>query len=138
MEILAKIRNLVENNREELFLVAVILLVALASFGLGRLSALESSEGGYGELEVVSAPVSDEELAELAEKVRLAGEDGAAALEAGESGPTEIVGNKNSKIFHRADCSGARNMSEANKIYFASVEAAVAAGYRPAGNCPGL
>ena len=71
--------------------------------------------------------------------MRLAGENkGEAVVGAGESAPTEIVGNKNSKIFHRADCSGARNMSEANKIYFASIEAAVGAGYRPAGNCPGL
>ena len=139
MEILSKIRNLVDTWREELFLAVVILLVALVSFGLGRLSALESGSGG--ELEVVSAPVTNEELAELIEKVRLAGEDkdkGEAASKVGESGPVEIVGNKNSKIFHRSDCSGARSMAEANKIYFASIEAAVAAGYRPAANCPGL
>src|SRR5687768_4971090 len=136
---LPKLRLFVDTYREELFLVSVIVLVALISFGFGRLSALESGSGG--ELEVVSAPVSAEELAELSQKVRLYAEGETPPTdeaEVGESSPTNIVGNKNSKIFHLSACSGAKNMAEANKVFFASIAAATAAGYRPAGNCPGL
>jgi methylphosphotriester-DNA--protein-cysteine methyltransferase len=36
------------------------------------------------------------------------------------------------------DCPGAKQISEQNKIWFASIEEAEKAGYKPAGNCPGL
>ncbi len=45
------------------------------------------------------------------------------------------IGNKNSKIFHKPDCSGAKNMSDKNKVYFNSREKAVKDGYKPCGSC---
>jgi endonuclease YncB( thermonuclease family)/methylphosphotriester-DNA--protein-cysteine methyltransferase len=48
----------------------------------------------------------------------------------------EIIGNKNSKIFHRPNCPGYNSVSEKNQIRFKSVEEAEAAGYRAAKNCP--
>ncbi|RJQ14019.1 hypothetical protein C4553_01685 [Candidatus Parcubacteria bacterium] len=50
----------------------------------------------------------------------------------------QIVGNKNSKIYHLADCPGALAMSEVNKVLFDSLAAAEAAGFRAAKNCPEL
>lgn len=47
-----------------------------------------------------------------------------------------IIGNKNSKNYHRPDCPGYRNMAEANRVFFKTVEEAEAAGYKRAGNCP--
>jgi endonuclease YncB( thermonuclease family)/methylphosphotriester-DNA--protein-cysteine methyltransferase len=47
-----------------------------------------------------------------------------------------IIGNKNSKKYHRPDCPGYRDMSEKNRAFFKSVEEAEAAGYKRAGNCP--
>jgi endonuclease YncB( thermonuclease family)/methylphosphotriester-DNA--protein-cysteine methyltransferase len=47
-----------------------------------------------------------------------------------------IIGNKNSKKYHRPDCSGYRDMAEKNRVFFKSVEEAEAAGYKRAGNCP--
>lgn len=47
-----------------------------------------------------------------------------------------IIGNKNSKKYHRPDCSGYRDMSERNRVFFKSVEEAEAAGFKRAGNCP--
>ncbi|HVG31536.1 MAG TPA: thermonuclease family protein [Pyrinomonadaceae bacterium] len=46
-----------------------------------------------------------------------------------------IIGNKNSKSYHRPDCPGYRNMAEANRVFFKTVEEAEAAGYKRAGNC---
>jgi endonuclease YncB( thermonuclease family)/methylphosphotriester-DNA--protein-cysteine methyltransferase len=47
-----------------------------------------------------------------------------------------IVGNSNSKKYHRPDCSGYRDMAEKNRVFFKSVAEAEAAGYKRAGNCP--
>ena len=45
------------------------------------------------------------------------------------------VGNKNSHVFHYANCSGAKNMKEKNKVEFATREDAVKAGYTPCSSC---
>jgi endonuclease YncB( thermonuclease family)/methylphosphotriester-DNA--protein-cysteine methyltransferase len=47
-----------------------------------------------------------------------------------------IIGNSNSKKYHRPDCSGYRDMAEKNRVFFQTVEEAEAAGYKRAGNCP--
>jgi len=47
-----------------------------------------------------------------------------------------IIGNGNSKKYHRPDCSGYRDMAEKNRVFFKTVEEAEAAGYKRAGNCP--
>lgn len=47
-----------------------------------------------------------------------------------------VIGNKNSKKYHRPDCPGYRDMAERNRVFFKSVEEAEAAGYKRAGNCP--
>jgi Metal binding domain of Ada len=48
-----------------------------------------------------------------------------------------VVGNKNSKIYHRPDCPGFKTISEKNRVNFASAAEAEKAGYRIAKNCPG-
>lgn len=50
--------------------------------------------------------------------------------------PGTIIGNKNSKKYHRPDCPGYKDMAEKNRVFFKSVEEAEAAGYQRAGNCP--
>jgi endonuclease YncB( thermonuclease family) len=47
-----------------------------------------------------------------------------------------IIGNRNSKKYQRPDCSGYRDTSEKNRVFFKTVEEAEAAGYKRAGNCP--
>lgn len=47
-----------------------------------------------------------------------------------------IIGNLNSKKYHRPDCPGYRDMAERNRVFFKSVDEAEAAGYKRAGNCP--
>lgn len=47
-----------------------------------------------------------------------------------------IVGNRNSKKYHRPDCPGYRDMAERNRVFFKSIAEAEAAGYKRAGNCP--
>jgi endonuclease YncB( thermonuclease family) len=46
-----------------------------------------------------------------------------------------IIGNSNSKKYHRPDCAGYRDMAERNRVFFKSIAEAEAAGYKIAGNC---
>lgn len=47
----------------------------------------------------------------------------------------QIVGNKNSKIYHVPGCSSYHTVSEKNRVFFKSAEEAEQAGFRKAKNC---
>lgn len=47
-----------------------------------------------------------------------------------------IIGNSNSRKYHRPECPGYRDMAERNRVFFKSVAEAENAGYKRAGNCP--
>lgn len=47
----------------------------------------------------------------------------------------QIIGNRNSLIYHRPDCPDYGKVSERNRVPFGSEEEAQRAGYRRAGNC---
>lgn len=124
-----------------LFLALVILLVALLSFGLGRLSTTGGGEG-------VSIRY-DPSLGELAPKGTSPATQTAAAVKslpsAGTPAPDNanppatasqaIVASKNSTKYHYSYCPGAKTIREGNRIYFASAAEAEAAGLVLAGNC---
>src|SRR5262249_29840997 len=48
----------------------------------------------------------------------------------------QIIGNKNSKIYHIPRCTGYGSVSENNRVMFRTEAEAEAAGYRRAKNCP--
>lgn len=48
---------------------------------------------------------------------------------------TNYVGNKNSLVFHKTDCSSVADMKESNKIFFTIRQNAVDQGYTPCGRC---
>lgn len=114
-ELRLKIKNALEDAVGEWGLIAIVLLVGLASFGLGRLSSLEETKP------VVS--------------VREA---------AAESEPRGmymgglLVASRKGSAYHYPWCSGAQTVAAGNKVWFESEEAARAAGYSPAKNCKGL
>lgn len=49
--------------------------------------------------------------------------------------PGAVVGNRNSHVFHLPTCPSVRRMLEKNRAEFRSVDEAVKAGYRKAGDC---
>ncbi|HLE64214.1 MAG TPA: thermonuclease family protein [Pyrinomonadaceae bacterium] len=53
-----------------------------------------------------------------------------------DSRDTYIVGNVRSRVYHRPDCPGYRDVSPKNAVHFRTPEDAEIAGYRVAGNCP--
>jgi len=124
---LAKLKNLVKNNSADIFIVLTIILVALIAFGIGRLTTPKA--------EPIQIKNMDKAIVEDLD-VENQGKVYPPATEQGDVG--RVVGSKNSDKYHLPECPGAKQISEQNKIWFDSIEAAKKAGYKPAGNCPGL
>jgi hypothetical protein len=124
---LTKLKNFVKNNGSDIFVILVIILVALIAFGIGRLTAPKIEPIQIKNLEKASIENLD---------IENQGKVYPPATEQGDIG--RVVGSKNSDKYHLPDCPGAKQISEQNKVWFDSIEAAEKAGYKPAGNCPGL
>lgn len=123
-----KIKAFWSSFKEEVLLGFIIVLVSLASFGLGKMS--------------VSAPVYDtpETL-----QTKRGSQEGVSFKDTAPSptpldtgGEGEVVASKSGKKYHYPWCGGAKKIAEKNKISFNSIEEARRAGYTPAGNCKGL
>ena len=59
----------------------------------------------------------------------------AAPSETSPSITAEYIGNSNSHIFHKPDCSSAKNMNKSNRVTFSSRDKAVSQGYTPCKRC---
>ena len=110
-----KIKNGLEDQLSEWGTIAIVVLVGLSSFGLGRLSAGEEAR-----------PVVSIRNAEFS----------AEALSMAPGGL--IVASRSGSAYHYPWCPGAAAISQGNKVWFKSEEAARRAGYLPAKNCKGL
>ena len=130
-------------NSRELYTILLILLVGFASFGLGRLSKLQEGETPI-RIEQASATVfaslpilGGDKGAVMPSSVKDEGlkiKDSPLSLSAG----GQIVASRSGSKYHYPWCSGAQRISEANKVWFNSIEEARKAGYTPASNCKGL
>ena len=119
-------------TKDQIFMPALIILVGTASFGLGRLSAYET--GQDRPIEIINPATAIEPQAETAAVANT-------TLPPGDIAPQtdgKVIGSKNGTKYHFPWCSGAQRISEANKMWFESIEAAKRAGYSPAANCKGL
>lgn len=114
-----------------LFLALVIVLVALLSFGIGRLTAVEGSEGIKVEY--------DPELTGYRQPTT--NNQGQTATVANSLTPPinnsgkAVIASKNGSKYHYSHCSGAKQIKEENKIAFVSAQEAEASGYTLAANC---
>lgn len=101
----------------------MILLVGVASFGLGRLSVLDSDDNSA----TVVKSTALQQLEPLESDIST--ENGV---------QTPVVASRSGSKYHLFDCPGAKQMKAENRIEFGSVDEARAAGYSPAANCPGI
>lgn len=110
-----KIKSQLDQIAGEWGIFGLILLAAIASFGLGRLSALEEARP------VVSVSMAS------------------AAIEAPQMAPGGLLeASRTGTVYYYPWCAGAAKISPQNARWFASEKAAQAAGLRPAKNCKGL
>lgn len=119
---------------ETVFIILVVILVGVASFGLGRLS-VESAAPSQAVEQTYASRESFEQAAAATGAITTDPET--VVVEVIPAGGS-YVASKNGTKYHLPSCPGAKQMSEANKIYFASKEEAASAGYQPAANCKGL
>ncbi len=112
-------------DNKDLFVVIIIILSSLASFGLGRLSKIEESRSP---IIIENAPTDSSASVIKASLPTLT--------------PTQAgggyVASKNGTKYYLPWCGGAQKISEKNKIVFVSKEEAEKAGYQPAANCKGI
>ncbi|MEK7143665.1 MAG: hypothetical protein AAB756_02440 [Patescibacteria group bacterium] len=120
-----KIKDLkIKAEETPLFLSFLIILVALASFGLGRLSLLEERR-----TPVTINNVAPEETSPIIqEKENI-------VTTQPEPQATDIVASKNGTRYYFPWCGGLSRISEQNKVTFSSTKEAEVAGYTIAANC---
>lgn len=111
---IGKIKEILDSTAGELGIPFLVILVGLASFGLGRMSALHDSESVVS---VANAAASE-----------------APAMTIGGL----VVASRTGSAYHYPWCAGAESIKEGNRIWFKDETAAQKAGYVPAKNCKGL
>ena len=110
-----KIKGLGADMVHEWGLVIIVFLVAIASFGLGRLSALEDARPP---ISVTQAPMAANQQAMAPGGL--------------------LVAARSGSVYYYPWCTGASKILLQNQRWFQSEDAARKAGYAPAKNCKGL
>lgn len=130
-----KIKSTVKNSfdfenssQRGAFLTVLVILVACASFGLGRLSGLETVKN---EVEI-EFPKGQEAA------VGAAFATTSAQLSVPKKTSGKYVASKNGTKYYLSTCVSAKRISEKNKVWFDTKQEAEKAGYTPASNCKGM
>ncbi len=120
---LAKIGN-------DIFIIFLIVLTGMASFGLGKLSALEKQKIPISVLKTKEAMYASVMSGVNNESVitKQVGETNSAANGL-------VLASKSGTKYYYPSCSGVSRIKEENKVWFSTVEEAVASGLSLAVNC---
>ena len=123
-------------------MIGIVILSSSASFGLGILEGRQGSEGSALTISELATTTPPEPLTTTVPKPVVSSKNvqPAAAAAAPTALPAggEVVASKNGTKYYLPWCGTVKNIKEENKVWFASREAAEAAGYAPAANCKGL
>ena len=114
-EIWLKIKRYLDVALGEWGLLVIVAIVGLGAFGLGRLSAMESTR--------VPMTVSAASAALSTQTLPLGG---------------EFVAARGGSAYYFPWCSGAQSIKAENQVWFRTAAAAEKAGYAPGKNCRGL
>ena len=132
-DLLEKVKAWLQANQKDLYLAALVFLMSMASFGLGRLSAI------WPEKEPIV--IENQES-----RIMNQGNDGSgqsaqildSRFQIPDSARGNFVASRNGSAYHYPWCPSAKKIKEENRIWFQTEEEARKVGYKPAGNCPGL
>ena len=132
IEYLQKVKSWIEANKNDLYVAAIIFLVGMASFGLGRLSVL------WPKKEPITITKNQLLMTNDADKRGQPAPFSNKSASVVSAIKGKYVASKSGTAYHYPWCSGALKIKEANKIWFQTKEEAKSRGYKPAGNCEGL
>lgn len=133
-----KVKELASEYSRELYIGAIVILVGIGSFGLGRLSSILPQKEPIT-ITKWGNPLEEGKMPPESQNGAVKGESealGSAAIDPITQG--KYVASRKGTSYHFPWCPGAKQIKEENKIYFDTKEAAQKAGYRPAANCDGL
>lgn len=124
------LKKFFRKNEDKIVLIIGIILIALISFGAGRLTAVKQPKE--------SIKIEDYGLASLKEPIETQTDDReGGSIKKLEKKNDMFVGSIKSNKYHLPDCSWAKRIKEENVIWFESVEDAKEKGYIPASCCVG-
>ena len=129
---LEKVKSYAEANQADLFTAALIFLVGMGSFGLGRLSAVWPEKQ---RISVQNAGIVQAVKSEKPGRIERPNDSNVSSFS---NTKGKFVASKAGKYYHFPWCPGALRIKESNKVWFRTKEAAEGRGYKPASNCPGL
>ena len=117
-------------NNDQIFYGFTILTISVLSFLLGQ----ESVKG----IEVSNQKVQVIEPVILQNERVVKTNSSTPTTKSQDNTKTALVGSKNGSKYHLLTCPGAKQIKPENIVTFDSIQAAEAAGYSRAGNCPEL
>lgn len=136
-----KLKSLIQND--QVFYSFLIILVGITSFGLGRLSAEESTIAlSTARVELIEPVVFDQTTQDRIEQIIPQNKSTDSIISSkevtGQTSAIVVVGSRTGARYHLPSCPGAKQIKPENLVTFSSVKQAEAAGYTPAANCAGL
>ena len=127
---LTKFLNFVKKNESDIVLVSGVILIALISFGAGRLTGLEINKESIIIEDPAPTASIQESLNNNQENIKPEGQS--SNISSAQEG--KFVGSINSDKYHWPWCPFAKNIKPENQIWFNSEAEAQAAGYKPDSN----
>lgn len=116
---------------DELYTLFLVVLVGVAAFGLGQASVVEDARKNPLGTTAQSQQTATGSVLPISTT--------ATTTSVGDSVTSGMyVASKSGSKYHLPWCGGAKQIKEANKVWFATKEAAEDAGYTPAANCKGI
>lgn len=131
-----RIKTLLHNER--FFLLALILIVAGASFSLGYASHEYGTSQNPQKPGITLVRGADATEAPRNEASAVTSNKGEVTVIATTTSQGAFVASKKGTKYHLPWCPGAKTISAENVIYFATKNDAARAGYTPAKNCKGI
>lgn len=128
-ETVEKVKVWFNEKQNDLSIAAIIFLIGMASFGLGKLYFLWPTK---------TPLVVRNDSGELENPVHAQVTSSAEEVPTNALLPGKFVASKNGTLYHFPWCPGAQKISDKNKIWFQTADEAKNKGYKPAANCPGL
>lgn len=117
-------KNLI-SNEDKIVLAIGFILVAVLSFGAGKLSEVYDAQTPIIFQDNANCATSQASISEIVD-------DQNKSIDSASQG--KIIGNKNSKIYHIPGGGSYDKVSEENRVYFSTEAEAQKAGYRKAKN----
>ncbi len=112
---------------ESLVISAIVVLVGVGGFGLGRLTILQEQKG---HLTIHAPAISSSEAKPTPLSANNSDTKQPVTLNT-----HNFVASKNGSKYYKAGCTNANRIKVANQVWFESAAAAISAGYKAASNC---